>query len=152
MKPKKTKAESASESRGPDDQSGQPLRKFGKLVRDKIPADLRRKGLHVVTRRLRGAKRSVARRAKLHEEVRELCAVDRSLGRSDDDRCRIAGEIADVLEVLRAIARAHRLEWHVVESRRISKASSRGGLQNGIFLVSTEGVARRRKRLERKRP
>lgn len=48
-----------------------------------------------------------------------------------------AEEIADVLEVLRSIARHQGLDWDEVESLRVTKRADRGGFDNRLLLVTS---------------
>jgi predicted house-cleaning noncanonical NTP pyrophosphatase (MazG superfamily) len=66
-----------------------------------------------------------ALRAKLMEEGKEAqAAPDRQLG----------SELADVLEVLRALAAAYGMSWEDVEADAARKRDERGGFDQRIFL------------------
>ena len=66
-----------------------------------------------------------ALRAKLLEEAREAQAAPDG---------RLASELADVLEVLKALAAAHDMSWDDVVSEADRKRAERGGFDNRIFL------------------
>lgn len=94
----------------------------GKLVRDKIPEIIRAEGLEPVVR-VAGAEEYAARlRDKLREEVEEFLA-------SDDD----PEELADILEVLHALARQIGVSPEKVEELRAAKAAKRGGFAERII-------------------
>src|ERR1700722_8960468 len=75
---------------------------YHKLVRDGIPRIIEAAGSQPVTRVLDQAGYLAALRAKLVEEAEEA--------RSAPDR-QLRSELADVLEVLRALAAAHGMSW-----------------------------------------
>ena len=64
---------------------------------------------------------------KLSEEVEEV--IDASIGR---DRLRLANEIADLLEVVRAICRERKISLKEVETIRKKKLAHRGGFKRGV--------------------
>lgn len=98
----------------------------GKLVRDRIPDIIRAAGGDPQTELLdaEGYSRSLAE--KLREEVQELL---------DAEGDHVLEELADVLEVLHAIAANHGNEWDAVEATRLKKAEERGGFQGKVFLL-----------------
>ena len=65
--------------------------------------------------------------AKLDEEALEVHEAA-----SQD----LAEELADVLEVLHALAAARGISWQEVEERNVTKAQERGGFMNRIWLWS----------------
>ncbi|ALW89075.1 nucleoside triphosphate pyrophosphohydrolase [Deinococcus actinosclerus] len=89
---------------------------MGKLVRDRIP-DL----FSGQTRTLTEGEYCAALRAKLEEEVAEY------LDSGD------AEELADVLEVLRALAALHGLSPEELEALRRAKADARGGFAGRVW-------------------
>jgi predicted house-cleaning noncanonical NTP pyrophosphatase (MazG superfamily) len=94
----------------------------GKLVRDKIPDIIRIEGLDPVTRVAGEAEYAERLRAKLREEVEEFLASD-----SDPE------ELADILEVLHALARQSGTTPEHIEELRQKKAAERGGFTNRII-------------------
>ena len=78
---------------------------YHKLVRDQIPAIIAAEGHQPVTRILDHADYEAALRAKLLEEAHEAQAAPDG---------KPASELADVLEVLQALAAAHDLSWEEV--------------------------------------
>jgi predicted house-cleaning noncanonical NTP pyrophosphatase (MazG superfamily) len=98
---------------------------YHKLVRDRIPAIIAADGSQPVTRVLEDAGYQAALRAKLVEEAQEAkVAPDGQL----------ASELADVLEVLTALAAAHGMSWQDVVSEASRKRAERGGFDNRTFL------------------
>ncbi|HEY5986539.1 MAG TPA: nucleoside triphosphate pyrophosphohydrolase [Streptosporangiaceae bacterium] len=92
-----------------------------KLVRDKIPAIIRAKGQHAITRVANAEEYGLLLRAKLSEEVAEFLA-------SDDD----PEELADILEVLFALAEYVGTGPEQLEKLRAVKALERGGFAGRI--------------------
>ncbi len=96
-----------------------------KLVRDKIPAIAESAGATVTTRVLTVEEFRVALKLKLLEEAAEAATAPTE---------EFASEIADVLEVVRAMYDAFGLDPTEVEALRASKAAERGGFEGRIFL------------------
>jgi predicted house-cleaning noncanonical NTP pyrophosphatase (MazG superfamily) len=97
----------------------------GKLVRDRIPEIIRASGKEPATRVLDDLEYARALRAKLFEEAEE--AVE-----ADEDH--LAEEIADVLEVLQALALSVGLGWASVERIADEKRQQRGGFASKTWL------------------
>ncbi|QFG27614.1 nucleoside triphosphate pyrophosphohydrolase [Actinomadura sp. WMMB 499] len=93
-----------------------------KLVRDRIPEVIVRSGRHPRTRIAEQHEYTSLLRAKLLEEVTEYT----SAGAPD--------ELADVLEVLHALAAVHGLTPDDLERRRAAKAAERGGFTGRVVL------------------
>ncbi|GLC82381.1 phosphoribosyl-ATP pyrophosphohydrolase [Lacrimispora brassicae] len=98
------------------------MKRYDKLVRDKIPDVIETEGKKAVWRVLTEEEYMVRLEEKLHEEVREY-QEDKSLG-----------ELADVLEVLYSICSARGYTRAELEAEREKKAINRGGFNNRIFL------------------
>ena len=96
---------------------------YNKLVRDKIPEIILAKGDAPVTETLDDAAYFQALNAKLQEEVAEYLADF------------AAEELADILEVLRAIAAQKGLSYEDMEQIRKKKYEERGGFAKKIKLV-----------------
>jgi predicted house-cleaning noncanonical NTP pyrophosphatase (MazG superfamily) len=94
----------------------------GKLVRDKIPQIIRSRGQEPVIYTADIEEYSIRLRDKLREEVEEYLA-------SDDDR----EELADILEVLYALARQTGTDQQQLEKLRAAKAEERGGFADRII-------------------
>ena len=96
--------------------------KYNKLVRDKIPEIIRAKGQEPVTH-IAGEEEYWAKlKEKLLEEVDEL--------QKDEN----TEEIADVLEVLEAIAVFKGFDWSEIKKIQEKKASERGKFEKRIIL------------------
>lgn len=93
----------------------------GKLIRDKIPAIIRAKGQQPIIRVADVTEYRFLLRAKLSEEVSEFLA-------SDDD----PEELADILEVLLALAEYIGTGPEQLEKLRVVKAQERGGFAERI--------------------
>ena len=98
---------------------------YHKLVRDGIPRIIETDGGQPVTCVLDQAGYLAALRAKLVEEAEEA--------RSAPDR-QLRSELADVLEVLRALAAAHDMSWEDVVAEAARKRDERGGFDQRTFL------------------
>jgi predicted house-cleaning noncanonical NTP pyrophosphatase (MazG superfamily) len=102
---------------------------YRKLVRDRIPEIIQSEGRRPVTRVLDEASYRQALLAKLIEEAQEA-----SRAAADD----LPGELADVLEVLRALTVAAGMSWPQLLALAEDKRSRRGGFGRRIFLESVE--------------
>ncbi|MBP9701762.1 MAG: nucleoside triphosphate pyrophosphohydrolase [Candidatus Pacebacteria bacterium] len=100
---------------------------LNKLVRDKVTEILNRKGVKYKAARVHNIERALAR--KLHEEVGEL------LSAKPKDR---AGELADVYEVLEALAKHWGVRMQKVRTAQKKKRRAKGGFSKGILLFWTE--------------
>ena|SRR5271170_2827461 len=98
---------------------------YHKLVRDQIPRIIEAGGGQPVTRVLPQTAYLAALRAKLIEEAEEAHAAP---------DWQLRSELADVLEVLRALAAAHDMSWEDVVAEAAHKRDERGGFEQRIFL------------------
>lgn len=97
---------------------------YNKLVRDRIPEIIeKREGHPPKTRILNEDEYPTALRAKLDEEVAEYQTNPSS------------EELADILEVICALAVSHGLSDTDFEKIRAEKAEKRGGFSKRIFLI-----------------
>jgi predicted house-cleaning noncanonical NTP pyrophosphatase (MazG superfamily) len=96
-----------------------------KLVRDQIPGIIAAAGGQPVTRVLDQADYQAALRAKLLEEAHEAQAAPDG---------QMASELADVLEVVKALAAAYDMSWEHIVSEASRKRAERGGFDNRTFL------------------
>ena len=103
-----------------------------KLIRDKLPEIMRASGLAVFDRRLDDEAFIAALREKLGEETAELLAAD--------SRDELLGEMADVMEVILALAEAHGIGAVEVEARRLAKLDERGGFDARVWNAAVEGA------------
>lgn len=102
------------------------MKVYNKLVRDKIPEIIEADGKTCKTRILSDEEYIAALEAKLNEEIAEYQS-DKNLE-----------EMADVLEVLRAICLARGYGLEELEAVRANKVEERGGFVKKIFLESVE--------------
>ncbi|PJJ30826.1 putative house-cleaning noncanonical NTP pyrophosphatase (MazG superfamily) [[Clostridium] celerecrescens 18A] len=98
------------------------MKRYDKLVRDRIPEVIEAKGKRAVCRILSDEEYMMELEEKLNEEVKEYLE-DKSLE-----------EMADVLEVLYSICSARGYTKAELEAERKKKAKDRGGFNNRIFL------------------
>jgi len=101
----------------------------GKLVRDKIPQIIRSKGQEPVIYTADTEEYCVRLRDKLREEVEEYLA-------SDNDR----EELADILEVLYALAGQAGTDQQQLEKLRAAKAEERGAFADRIIWFYNQRV------------
>jgi predicted house-cleaning noncanonical NTP pyrophosphatase (MazG superfamily) len=94
----------------------------GKLVRDNIPQIIRAKGLEPVIYTADAEEYRVRLRDKLREEVEEFLASD-----SDPE------ELADILEVVYALAEQAGTNRRQLEGLRAAKVEERGGFGRRII-------------------
>ncbi len=99
---------------------------YNKLVRDKVPEIIKAKGKRPVTRILNDKEYVEALIDKLCEEI------------GDFDEDRNAEEMADILEVLMALAKALGIDQASLKTIRDKKAISNGSFNKRIFLEKVE--------------
>jgi predicted house-cleaning noncanonical NTP pyrophosphatase (MazG superfamily) len=102
---------------------------FGKLVRDKIPDRIAAAGEVAEVAHLSRGDMRAGLVGKLMEEALELLA--------SDDADHIVEELADVLEVLRALGTDASVDWNRIESAAEQKRLVRGGFDEGWVLEGT---------------
>lgn len=102
------------------------MTEFHKLVRDRIPDIIRADGQTPVVEVLSTSQRRPALLAKLAEEAAAAAAA------ADGD---LAEELADVLEVVRALSADLGLSLDQVVHLADDKRARRGGFEQGFFLV-----------------
>ena len=103
--------------------------RYDKLVRDRIPAILAARHIEAEVRQASHEERWPRLRAKLSEEVAEF-----DLAQSPTERTE---ELADVLEVVLALAAADGVSAGDLERVRAVKAMARGGFVDGWILIET---------------
>ena len=109
--------------------AGEEIVEYNKLVRDKIPSIIKRKGESVEVVRLKGDALLSALRQKLVEEAFE--ALD---AKSFDE---LIGELADVQEVIDGICEALPASKEQVNAEQADKHERRGGFKQGFMLEKT---------------
>lgn len=101
---------------------------YNKLVRDLIPEIIQADGKTCKIDRLDEKNYLIELKKKLSEEVNEYLEADK------DDQA--LEELADILEIMQALAKSHGASIETVEKIREEKAQKRGGFENRIFLKS----------------
>jgi predicted house-cleaning noncanonical NTP pyrophosphatase (MazG superfamily) len=114
-------------------------RQHGKLVRDGVPAKIKKTGAKVSARRMRRNEFRKELLRKLGEESREVAKAAKKSGRAKCEA--VAEELGDVLEVARAIALEFGIDWKQVKNARAGKMETLGGFSRRIFLEWTEEAA-----------
>ncbi len=102
------------------------IKKFDKLVRDGIPALIESQGSTCRVRTLSDEEYIKRLDQKLQEELDEYLA-DGSLE-----------ELADLVEVIRAVAEARSGSWDDIEALRVAKREQRGGFESRILLMDVD--------------
>ena len=95
---------------------------YNKLVRDRIPEIIEADGNICVTEVLSDDYYLQMLDAKLNEELAEY------------QESKSLEELADLLEVMRAVVKARDWTWEQLEQVRQEKAAKRGGFEKKIFL------------------
>lgn len=96
-----------------------------KLIRDRLPAIMQADGLTTFERALPLPDFQAALAAKLVEEAHEVAAAQ--------SRAELVEELADVAEVILALAAAHAIDPAEVEAARLAKRDSRGGFDGRVW-------------------
>ncbi|MEK5414092.1 phosphoribosyl-ATP pyrophosphohydrolase [Paenibacillus odorifer] len=104
---------------------------YEKLVRDGIPDLIASQGKDFNTRILESKEYITELRKKLQEESKEYFQAA-----SDEEALE---ELADMLEVIQALAETHGSNSVELEKQRAEKAKRRGGFKKGIYLIEVEG-------------
>jgi predicted house-cleaning noncanonical NTP pyrophosphatase (MazG superfamily) len=111
-------------------QSDYDIKKFYKLVRDKVPAMISENDEIVKTRKVSPAELLPLLKAKAVEEANEFYWA-----RTDQDNIE---EMSDVLEVLRGVCKLYSLSLSDLEDIANRKRDKRGGFEDGVVLVATK--------------
>jgi diadenosine tetraphosphate (Ap4A) HIT family hydrolase len=104
----------------PLEDSGEQV--FGKLVRDRIPEIIRAAGKEALCRVAEEAEYRDLLRKKLQEETYNYLSTGN------------AHEIADIVEVLKAILAVEGISWEQLDQQMAEKAATRGGFLNRTVL------------------
>jgi predicted house-cleaning noncanonical NTP pyrophosphatase (MazG superfamily) len=117
-----------------DRRPGRPPRPAGqaggraeKLVRDRIPEIIKADGRSPRVRVAGDGEYAALLRAKMYEEAGEYAAADAPEESGPE-------ELADLLEVVHALARTHGLEPAALEELRAAKSAERGGFARRLVL------------------
>ena len=101
------------------------MTKFNKAIRDQIPEIIQKDGHSCNIQTLSDEKFLVEIEKKLSEEVAEY--------QNDKN----PEELADILEVIYAIAQLKGISKEELEKIRIKKLQDRGGFEKNLFLIDT---------------
>lgn len=105
---------------------------YNKLVRERIPFIITSQGKECRTRTLNPEEYVAELKVKLNEESEEYF-------KSNNDQEALE-ELADMLEVIRALAETHGSNWAELENIRAYKAEARGGFQERVYLIDVDEV------------
>lgn len=100
---------------------------YNKLVRDLIPQVIQGSGKECRTRILDEEEYKQELIIKLKEESEEYFAAQNSKESLE--------ELADMLEVIRALAAVHGSSWEELDELRKKKAEARGGFEERVYLI-----------------
>lgn len=101
-----------------------------KLVRDRIPEIIEKTGKKFSTRILTDDEYIKELKKKSYEEL------DEYMNAQNDDEA--IEELADLLEIIHALAECHGTSFGKLEEVRKQKAEKRGGFKEKIFLIEVE--------------
>ncbi|MCD8503168.1 MAG: nucleoside triphosphate pyrophosphohydrolase [Bacillaceae bacterium] len=104
---------------------------YNKLVRDKIPEIIAATGKSYKTTILDQEQYITELKKKSFEELEEY------MNTTNDEEA--IEELADLLELIHAMAKVHGATITDVEEIRQKKAEKRGGFEERVFLVEVEG-------------
>ncbi len=100
--------------------------KYHKLVRDRIPEIIEKSGKTCITSELSASEYVEMLDEKLNEELAEY------------QESKSPEELADLLEVIRAVAIARGSSIEEIENIRIEKAAKRGGFEKRLLLLEVQ--------------
>lgn len=104
--------------------------KYNKLVRDRIPEIIKQSGKTAITKVLNKEEYLAELRKKSEEELQEYLKA-----KTDEEALE---ELADLLEIIHSLAKAHGANMDQVEQIRLKKAKDRGGFEEKIFLIEVK--------------
>lgn len=103
---------------------------YNKLVRDRIPEIILKQGKALSTRILENKEYLTELRTKLQEETNEFLEAESSVEAVE--------ELADIMELLHALAEVLGVTTEQLEQVRAEKAEKRGGFKERIYLIEVE--------------
>ncbi|MGZ9586419.1 nucleoside triphosphate pyrophosphohydrolase [Paenibacillus marinisediminis] len=106
---------------------------YNKLVRDLIPQIIKSTGKEFRTRILDEEEYKKELIIKLKEESEEYFTAQSPKESLE--------ELADMLEIIRALAPVHGATWEQLEALREKKAKARGGFQERVYLIDVDDNA-----------
>lgn len=106
--------------------------KITKLVRDRIPELMQQQGKEGAVEHIDGTALEAQLRHKLIEEAREVSDAT--------DLSELVEELADVQEVMTALATHHQIQTAEIEEVRKKKLLERGGFTKGYLYTYDDGA------------
>ncbi|WP_461610734.1 pyrophosphohydrolase domain-containing protein [Cytobacillus kochii] len=103
---------------------------YNKLVRDRIPDIIQKSGKSYNTRILSHSEYTMALKDKPQEEVNEYLEAGHLKDQGE--------ELADILEVVYALAEAQRMSTDVLDEIRRTKAQQRGRFEGRVLLINVQ--------------
>lgn len=103
---------------------------YNKLVRDLIPEIIIKSGSTPITRILDPVEYHQELRTKLKEEMNEYFTAN-----TNEESIE---ELADIMELLHALAASHGSSHEELEKIRAKKADKRGGFNDRIYLIEVQ--------------
>ncbi len=100
---------------------------YNKLVRDRIPHIINDSGKKPITKILNQEEYITELRKKSEEELQEYLSA-----KTNEESLE---ELADLLEIIYALAKVHDSSIEEVENIRIEKAAKRGGFSDKVYLI-----------------
>jgi len=111
------------------------MKNFNKLVRDKIPEIIEKNNETCEIRILEDSEYLEELNKKIQEEMKEYLESGE------------IEELADLEEVLRAILNVKNCSYQEFEKLRKDKVLKRGAFDKKIFLISTDGMEKKRRKI-----
>jgi len=99
--------------------------KFGKLIRDKLPEIMKGQGMVLHNTTLSEDEFVNRLKEKIVEESQEVLETC-----STED---LTGELADVVEVVYALAKASQISLEEIDQKRREKKDAKGGFEDRVF-------------------
>lgn len=103
---------------------------YNKLVRDRIPSIIKSQGKESRMRILDSEEYAIELNTKLREESEEYFMADKNQEALE--------ELADMLEVIRALAEVHGSDWAGLEKIWMDKVRERGEFKERVYLIDVK--------------
>lgn len=97
-----------------------------KLIRDKLPEIIVATGNQYEARVMGKKEFEKELKKKLAEEAKELQQTPKK---------KLAKELADVLEILKSIAKHYQINFKSIEKKQLQRRKERGGFKKRLFLI-----------------
>lgn len=102
------------------------MKRYNKLIRDRIPEIIHEAGRISVVKHLNQAEHFEQARLKLYEEIKEYEETN-----IDEESLE---ELADILELVYTLGKMHGASFEELNRIREEKRKKRGGFEKGLFL------------------